>query len=107
MSFAVIHWMDVFTRREYNNILLESLAYCMKNKGLRVHAYVIMSNHVNLIISRRKSAKELAFISGDFKKFISRKLIHAIENNPQESRKEWMMRAFRGAGKLNPYNKEF
>jgi len=107
VSFAVIHWMDVFTRREYNDILLESLEYCMKNKGLRVHAYVIMTSHVHLIISRRKSGRELAFILGDFKKFTSRKLIHAIENNPQESRREWMMRAFRSAGKQNPNNKEF
>src|SRR6185295_4856338 len=107
VSFAVIHWMDVFTRRIYKDILIESLQYCIDKKGLIVHAYVIMTNHVHLIISQGKTEQGLPFILGDFKKFTSRKLIHNIEFNPRESRREWMMRAFRSAGALNPNNKEF
>lgn len=102
VSFAVIHWIDVFTRRVYKDILIESLQHCIDKKGLIVHAYVIMTNHVHLIISKRKTEQGLPFILGDFKKFTSRKLIHNIKNNPQESRREWMMRAFRTAGALNP-----
>ena len=30
VSFAVIGWLDVFTRNEYKDILLESLSYCGK-----------------------------------------------------------------------------
>ena len=37
----------------------------------------------------------------DFKKHTSKKIIGAIENNPQESRKEWLLWMFEKAGKLN------
>jgi len=37
-SSAVVGWLDVFTRNEYKDLLLDSVAYCQKNKGLKSHA---------------------------------------------------------------------
>jgi len=54
VSFAVVGWIDVFTRTVYRDLLLESLTYCRKEKGLNLHAWVIMSNHVHLIVSSRE-----------------------------------------------------
>ena len=34
VSFAVVGWLDVFTRNEYKDLLLESLAFCQKSKGM-------------------------------------------------------------------------
>ncbi|MEQ8338504.1 MAG: transposase, partial [Cyclobacteriaceae bacterium] len=55
-STSVVDWVDVFTRRDYKDILIDSLKFCVKKKGLIVHAYVIMSNHFHLIISRSENA---------------------------------------------------
>jgi hypothetical protein len=33
VSFAVVEWIDVFTRKEYKDILLDSLRYCQLEKG--------------------------------------------------------------------------
>lgn len=52
ITFAVIGWIDVFTRKVYKDLLLDSFRFCIKEKGLVIHAYVIMSNHVHLIISK-------------------------------------------------------
>ena len=49
MSFAVVDWLDVFTRKEYKDILLENLVYCQKQKGMEIYAWCIMSNHLHLI----------------------------------------------------------
>lgn len=49
ITFAVVGWVDVFTRREYPEFLLHNLAYCRKNKGLRLYEFVIMPNHLHLI----------------------------------------------------------
>ena len=51
ITFATVQWIDVFTRSDYVNIVVDSIAYCQKEKGLLVHAYCIMPNHLNLIIS--------------------------------------------------------
>jgi len=30
VSFAVVGWLDIFTRNEYKDLLLESLEFCQK-----------------------------------------------------------------------------
>ena len=43
----------------------------------------------------------------DHKKFTASEILRAIENNPQESRKNWMLWLFKSAGLSNPNNKHF
>ena len=72
ITFATVQWIDVFTRSDYVNIVIDSLAYCQKEKGLLVHAYCIMTNHLHLIIS--SPSHNLSDIIRDFKKFTSAKI---------------------------------
>src|SRR5215216_5947569 len=87
ITFAVVDWIDVFTRQEYKDILLESLRHCQKEKGLEVYAWCIMSNHIHLIVGRSKEEIKLEDIVRDFKKFTSVQLCKAIESNASESRR--------------------
>ena len=103
ITFAVVEWIDVFTRSAYADIVVESLHFCQQNKGLRVHAWCLMSNHIHLIISATPPAS-LSGLIRDFKKFTSSQVIHAIENNEKESRKNWMLWVFRKAGERNKRN---
>lgn len=93
ISFAVKDWVDVFTRNEYKDILVESLSYCQKHKGLKIFAWCIMPNHVHLII-RSKDGFLLQNILRDFKRHMSKKIVEAIKENPQESRKKWLLEKF-------------
>ena len=106
VTFTVVNWIDVFTRDEYRTIILDSLNYCIRNKGLIVHAYCIMTNHVHLIISS-KQGLNMAFIVRDLKKFTSYKIIDTIKNNPLESKKEWMIWMFERAGRKNASNERY
>ncbi len=92
-SFAVQGWVDVFTRNEYKELLIENLDYCQNNKGLEIFAWCIMTNHVHLII-RSKEGYLLQDILRDFKKFTSKAIIRAIKENTHESRKEWLLNHF-------------
>jgi REP element-mobilizing transposase RayT len=106
VTFTVVHWIDLFTRDVYREVLMESLDYCIKNKGLVVHAFCIMSNHMHLVISANENAK-LASIVRDFKKYTSYKLIDTLKNNSLESRREWMLWMFERAGRKNASNENF
>jgi Transposase and inactivated derivatives len=93
VTLTVRHWIDVFTRNEYKDIIIESLDYCRKNKGLEIYAWVIMTNHVHLII-RAKEGYILQDILRDFKKNTSKAVIKTINESLNESRKEWLLRGF-------------
>ncbi len=106
VSFATVGWIDVFTRNSYKEIILDSIRHCQKEKGLVLHAWVIMTNHLHLIISK-SSTWLLEDIMRDMKKFTSFKLIGAIMENIQESRKEWMLRLFEEHGRANSNNTQY
>jgi len=106
ITFSVVKWVDVFTRVIYREILLESFRYCHIEKGLIIHAYVIMTNHVHMIISR-KSENSLENIMRDLKKYTSVMLINAISGNINESRKEWMIEIFEAEGRRNSNNTKY
>lgn len=106
ITFATVAWVDVFTRRDYKDILVESLRFCQREKGLLLYAWVVMSNHVHLIAAARDGHR-LQDIMRDLKKYTSKQMLKAIAEHPGESRKEWMLRMFREAGEANSNNKDF
>jgi putative transposase len=107
VSFSVVFWIDVFIRRRYKDIFVESLKFCILNKGLRVHAWCLMSSHVHLIISASEPEKvNLSDILRDLKKFTASQIIKEIETT-NESRKEWLLDKFRFAASKNSRNSTF
>jgi REP element-mobilizing transposase RayT len=102
VSFATVFWVDVFIREEYREIIIDSLKYCQKNKGLEIYAWCIMPSHLHLIIGTND--KPLSDILRDFKSFTSRELRAAINRHPTESRKKWMLRIFEWQGQRNSNN---
>jgi len=105
ITCTVIGWADALSRPEYKDIIVDSIKYCQEHKNLLVHAWVIMNNHIHMIVSSETNM--LPGIIRDFKKFTSRKLMEAISNNPQESRKQWLLNMFRFVGTHNNNNDEY
>ena len=98
VSFAVVAWLDVFTRNEYKNIIMDSLRFCQQKKGMEIFAWCVMTNHIHLVF-RSVNEEKPEQLLGDFKRFTSNNIIKAIQNNPQESRKEWLLEKFMDAAK--------
>tara|TARA_B110000305_G_scaffold15009_1_gene14001 strand:+ start:72 stop:638 length:567 start_codon:yes stop_codon:yes gene_type:complete len=94
ISFAVVGWLDVFTRNTYKDLFIESLVFCQKNKGLEIHAWCIMSSHVHLVFRSIKGQKPELLI-GDLKRFTSKIIVKSIQENPRESRKEFLLDFFK------------
>ena len=105
---TVVDWMDVFTRPLYKQVVVKSLEYCQLHKGLDIYAWVLMTNHLHMIVGVR-GTDSVADVLRDFKKFTSKGLVKAIEQNQQESRKAWLIDrcAFRGANDCKVKNYKF
>jgi len=41
---TVAGWADIFTREKYKTILLDSIRHCQQSQGLKIHAWVLMTN---------------------------------------------------------------
>jgi len=70
-----------------------------------LYARCIISSHVHLVISTETG--NLSGIIGDMKRHTSKTILKAIEENMQESRREWMLWLFNRAGKHNSNNEKY
>ncbi len=107
ITMTVVAWVDVFTRKRYRDIIIDSLKYAQENKGLELYAYVIMSNHIHLM-ARTTEPHSISDFIRDFKKFTNREIIKAIEDGLDvESRRNWLLNMFGFVGKNNSNNENY
>lgn len=107
LTFTVVGWVDVFTRKETKQIIVNSLKYCIEHKGLVIYGYVIMTNHIHLIVRCKDNGMGLSAIIRDFKKHTSKQIVKWVNTSSKESRREWMHMVFKYHAKLNSNNSEF
>src|ERR1700761_3334278 len=95
VSFATVNWIDVFVRVIYNEIVVDSLNYCINNLGMELYCWCIMPSHIHLIYAAADNNPEV--ILGRFKEYTAKQLIKNIAENQQESRREWLLWMFKRA----------
>ena len=55
LTFQVVEWIDIFTRVENKEIIVKSLEFCRKQKGLEIYGFVIMTNHIHYIVRAKEN----------------------------------------------------
>jgi len=100
LTLQVVGWVDIFTRKVYRDIIIENLQYCQAHKGLRIFAFVVMSNHLHLVVQHE--AGNLGGVIRDFKSFTSKKITGYL-NDSVESRRNWLKMVFEYHGKFKDH----
>jgi REP element-mobilizing transposase RayT len=81
LTFQVVGWVDLFTRKDYRDVVIDSFKFCQQNKGLNLFAFVIMSNHIHLL-----AQSEVGDLSGfirDFKRYTSKRFVEIMESGKE------------------------
>jgi len=106
LTFTIVGWIDLFTRKECCDIVIDSLGFCQLNKSIEIYAYVIMPSHIHLVCRNTKGEPLSNFIR-DFKSFTAKQILLFVQENTKESRKDWLLHMFRFHARFNPKNEEF
>ena len=104
VTFTVVYWIDAFTRPVYKDMLIENLKFYRDTRGLIIYSFVIMTNHVHLIL--RSPNEPLSDIIRDYKRWTSRKMRELMQAEV-ESRRKWMFNLFSWAGTHNTNNNDY
>jgi len=73
VTLTVLHWIPVFTRPATVSIILLSLQHLMA-QGLKVYAFVILENHLHLVVQSDCLGDDLA----RFKSYTAKQLIQYL-----------------------------
>ena len=94
VTLTVVGGIDVFTRFEYCDLLVDNLNYCIENKRLRVYEYAILPSQLYMIADVEEGKGNLPKVLRDLKSYSAKQILRAISEHPEETRKEWLMRLF-------------
>jgi REP element-mobilizing transposase RayT len=104
LTITIVNWIDVFSRKIYRDCVIECFDYCIKNKGMILYSYVIMSNHIHMIVQSNEG--KLSDLIRDFKKYTSKTILEKIKTE-KESRREWALERFKLATESHSRNKNY
>lgn len=94
LTLTVVEWIDLFTRRAFADIVIDSLRWCQQNKGLEIYGFVLMPSHLHLI-ARAGSDDVLSAVLQSFKSFTATNIINYLKDTTlPESRREWLLNHF-------------
>jgi len=86
VTSTVVGWLPVFTTAARCDLLVESLAYCREQKGLKIYGWVILDNHFHAILA----APDLSRVLADLKRHTARRILEQLEAEGCE----WLLRQF-------------
>lgn len=75
ITCTVLHWIPIFTRTETTDIIFDSLKYLQEHDNLKLYAYVILENHLHMIVKSDDLSKSMA----SFKKYTARQIIDLLK----------------------------
>jgi REP element-mobilizing transposase RayT len=104
VTFQIVRWVDLFTRQIYRDIVINSLVFCQQHKGLEIYAFVVMSNHLHLLVKSERA--ELSNTIKEFKSYTAKEMLKAI-NTESESRRDWMLNLFEFSAKQHKRNEKY
>jgi REP element-mobilizing transposase RayT len=93
ITCTVVNWIPLFTRKPYFDILLDSLQFCRQDKGLKIYAWVILDNHLHLVVGGDRLTDTIR----DFKSHTAKRIIAQLELE----QKSWVL------NQLQYYKKSF
>ncbi|MBS1912233.1 MAG: transposase [Bacteroidetes bacterium] len=95
ITSTVVEWIPLFLSHRHCDILIDAFTYCRLNKGLFVHAYVLMPNHIHAIVSSEPGSA-LPGIMRDFKRHTSTRLRQCL----LQENSQFLLRTLRIASSL-------
>ena len=75
MTCTILHWIPIFTRKESVAIVLDCLEFLKEKENLKVYAYVILENHLHLVVQSDDLSKSME----SFKKFTAKKILELLK----------------------------
>ena len=75
VTCTILHWLPIFTRKESVQIILDSIKFLQENDNLKVYAYVILENHLHMIVSSDDLHKTMQ----SFKQYTAKQILEMLK----------------------------
>jgi REP element-mobilizing transposase RayT len=75
VTCTILHWLPLFTRKESVEIIIDSIKFLQNKDNLKLYAYVILENHLYMLVSSDNLHKSMQ----SFKQYTSKQLLELLK----------------------------
>ena len=75
VTCTVLHWIPIFTRQQSVQILIDCIKFLQDKNALKVYAYVILENHMHMVVSSNDLHKTMQ----SFKHFTAKQILNMLK----------------------------
>ena len=75
LTCTILHWIPIFTRQQSVQIVLDCLKYLQEKDNLKLFAYVILENHLHMVVQSDNLEKSMK----SFKQFSAKELLKLLK----------------------------
>ena len=79
ITFTICDWQNVFTNDEYCKLVYKWFNYAKEEYGNKVHAYVIMPNHIHILMYISNKSPEISKLIQNAKRFLAYGIIALLK----------------------------
>ena len=76
VTCTILHWLPIFTRKESVQIVIDCIEFLQGKDNLKVYSYVILENHLHMIVSSDDLFKTMQ----SFKQFTAKKILEMLKS---------------------------
>lgn len=85
LTFTILDWQPVFTSDKYANLIYKWFDYMKDNYGNKVYGYVIMPNHVHLLLKVTERSPLPPRLIQNAKRFLAYQIVAYLERQSLQS----------------------
>ena len=87
ITCTIVHWIPIFTRKESAQIIIDSLKFLQKKDNLKIYAYVILENHLHMVVSSNELHKTMQ----SFKQYTAKYILELLKKENVKTILEQLM----------------
>jgi REP element-mobilizing transposase RayT len=99
VTCTILHWLPIFTRKESVQIIIDSLKFLQEKDNLKLYAYVILENHLHMVLQSDDLAKPME----SFKKYTANQILKLLK----EGNIKTLLEQFKFYKKAHKIDKEY
>ena len=75
VTCTILHWLPIFTRQESVQIVLDCLNFLKEKDDLKLHAYVVLENHLHMVVQSSDLQKSMT----SFKQHTAKQILEMLK----------------------------
>jgi len=84
ITFTILGWKYIFTELKYFNLIYKWFDYCLENYQNKIHGYVIMPNHIHVLMYLSDESPDIAKLVQNAKRFLAYQIVELLYQDEEQ-----------------------